>query len=256
MHPAKIVEKRATTSPDWFLDWAFEEVQRIAEGKNQYVLTARTTVDLNMQKPDRRGARLVPEATRAAASASTRGAIVAMETDGAVRAMVGGPDYGESQFNRATHARRQPGSSFKVYVYATALENGYTPDTVGARRLALLRPLASAELRRQPRRRRPHAAVDGAGQIAEHGRRRAVVRGRAREGHRDDAAPRHHRHPQDLLDGARRLRHHAARARGRRRRPSPTAARVPSPTPSSSCSTPRASSSTAASATSPSRRSS
>jgi penicillin-binding protein 1A len=53
-----------------------------------------------------------------------------METDGAVRAMVGGPDYGESQFNRATSARRQPGSSFKVYVYATALERGYKPTTV------------------------------------------------------------------------------------------------------------------------------
>ena len=48
------------------------------------------------------------------------GAIVVMETDGKVRAIVGGPDYGESQFNRATHAKRQPGSSFKVYVYATA----------------------------------------------------------------------------------------------------------------------------------------
>jgi penicillin-binding protein 1A len=46
-----------------------------------------------------------------------------------VRALTGGPDYGESQFNRATHARRQPGSSFKVYVYATALENGFTPTT-------------------------------------------------------------------------------------------------------------------------------
>src|SRR5690606_5661341 len=57
------------------------------------------------------------------------GALVAMETDGAVRALVGGPDYGESQFNRATKARRQPGSSFKVYVYATALENGYKPTT-------------------------------------------------------------------------------------------------------------------------------
>ena len=53
-----------------------------------------------------------------------------METDGKVRAITGGPDYGESQFNRATHAKRQPGSSFKVYVYATAMENGYTPDTV------------------------------------------------------------------------------------------------------------------------------
>lgn len=52
-----------------------------------------------------------------------------MERDGAVRALVGGRDYGESQFNRATHSLRQPGSSFKPYVYLTALENGYTPDT-------------------------------------------------------------------------------------------------------------------------------
>jgi len=53
-----------------------------------------------------------------------------METDGAVRAMVGGKDYGESQFNRAAHAYRQPGSSFKVYVYLTALENGFTPKSI------------------------------------------------------------------------------------------------------------------------------
>jgi penicillin-binding protein 1A len=53
-----------------------------------------------------------------------------MEPDGAVRALVGGKDYGESQFNRATHALRQPGSSFKGYVYLTALENGYKPTSV------------------------------------------------------------------------------------------------------------------------------
>jgi penicillin-binding protein 1A len=56
--------------------------------------------------------------------------MVVMEPDGAVRALVGGKDYGESQFNRATHAYRQPGSSFKPYVYLTALENGFKPTTV------------------------------------------------------------------------------------------------------------------------------
>jgi penicillin-binding protein 1A len=60
-----------------------------------------------------------------------QGAMIVMETDGAVRALVGGKDYGESQFNRATHAYRQPGSSFKPYVYLTAFETGkYTPNTV------------------------------------------------------------------------------------------------------------------------------
>ena len=53
-----------------------------------------------------------------------------MENDGAVRAMVGGRDYGLSQFNRATSALRQAGSSFKPYVYAAAMENGFTPESV------------------------------------------------------------------------------------------------------------------------------
>ena len=53
-----------------------------------------------------------------------------MEPDGAVRAVVGGLDYDDSQFNRATHAHRQPGSSFKLYVYATAFENGYNPRSI------------------------------------------------------------------------------------------------------------------------------
>ena len=129
LHPAQIVETRATTSPDWFLDWAFEEVQRLTEGKNQYVLTARTTVDLSLQKQaDEALVTFLKQRGRGLRMIS--GALVAMETDGAVRALVGGPDYGESQFNRATHARRQPGSSFKIYVYAAALENGYTPNTV------------------------------------------------------------------------------------------------------------------------------
>jgi penicillin-binding protein 1A len=115
LHPAKIVETRSTTSPDWFLDWAFEEVQRIAEGKNQYVLTARTTVDIPMQRQaDEALVSFLKQKGRGLRINS--GALVAMETDGAVRAMVGGPDYGESQFNRASHAKRQPGSSFTVYV--------------------------------------------------------------------------------------------------------------------------------------------
>lgn len=129
LHPARIVENRPMASPDWFLDWAFEEVQRLTAGKGQYVLTARTTVDLHLQK-------LAEETLTSAIRQQGRsshfnsGAMVILETDGMVRALVGGPDYGDSQFNRATHALRQPGSSFKVYVYATALENGYTPNTM------------------------------------------------------------------------------------------------------------------------------
>jgi penicillin-binding protein 1A len=127
IHPAVIVETRNPNSPDWFLDYAFEEVQRIAAGRGQYVLTARTTVDLNMQKATDEA--LLSGLKQYRGNRVTSGAIVLLETDGAVRALTGGPDYGESQFNRATHALRQPGSSFKIYVYATALENGFTPMT-------------------------------------------------------------------------------------------------------------------------------
>ena len=77
-----------------------------------------------------------------------------METDGAVRAMVGGKDYGESQFNRAAHAYRQPGSSFKPYVYLTALENWlHARHTVVSDGYVELRPLVAEELFRRLSRR-------------------------------------------------------------------------------------------------------
>src|SRR6266576_929486 len=59
-----------------------------------------------------------------------QGALVAMTPDGAVRALVGGRNYGESQFNRAVAAKRQPGSAFKPFVYLTAIEAGLTPETI------------------------------------------------------------------------------------------------------------------------------
>jgi penicillin-binding protein 1A len=61
---------------------------------------------------------------------ASQAAMVIMEPNGIVRAMVGGRDYGQSQFNRAIDAQRQPGSSFKPYVYITALEAGQTPNTI------------------------------------------------------------------------------------------------------------------------------
>jgi penicillin-binding protein 1A len=129
LNPAQIVEQQQSQSPDWFLDWAFEEVQRLADGKGHYVLTARVTVDLDMQRAAQEALVATLRATGRRANPFS-GAMVSMEPDGAVRALVGGLDYGESQFNRATNARRQPGSSFKLYVYATALENGYTPRSL------------------------------------------------------------------------------------------------------------------------------
>ncbi len=59
-----------------------------------------------------------------------QGALIAMTHNGAVRALVGGRNYSESQFNRAVTAKRQPGSAFKPFVYLTAIERGLTPDTL------------------------------------------------------------------------------------------------------------------------------
>jgi penicillin-binding protein 1A len=129
LNPARIVERGDSKTPDYFLDWAFEEVQRLMAGKPNHILVARTTVDLGLQKSAENA--LEDTVNKYGRSRNfDNGALVSMETDGAVRAMVGGKDYGESQFNRAAHAYRQPGSSFKSYVYLTALQNGFTPDTV------------------------------------------------------------------------------------------------------------------------------
>ncbi len=126
--PATPVARENTSSPDYFLDWAFEEVKRLVDGGNK-VLIARTTIDARLQDAAETA---VESSLRESGEAYDVGqaALVSMEPDGTVRAMVGGRDYGQSTFNRATRARRQPGSSFKPYVYATALENGYTPESI------------------------------------------------------------------------------------------------------------------------------
>ncbi len=61
---------------------------------------------------------------------ASQGALVSIDNTGAVRAMVGGVDYAASQFDRVTDAHRQPASSFKPFVYLSALEQGRTPDSV------------------------------------------------------------------------------------------------------------------------------
>jgi penicillin-binding protein 1A len=131
-NPATPVATQGTTAPDYYLDWAFNEVKKQAEEgafKGQRVLTVRTALDPGIQKQ----AESVVETILRQYGTQYRvhqAAAVFMEPEGAVRAMIGGRDYGTSQFNRATDAMRQPGSSFKTYVYATAMEHGRTPATI------------------------------------------------------------------------------------------------------------------------------
>ncbi|CAN5366659.1 penicillin-binding protein 1A [soil metagenome] len=128
-HPADVVEHAAASgSPDYFLDWAFNQVKNL-DLQGDRVLTVKTTVDLGMQHAAETA---VEDNLRQYGKTFNikQGAAVLVEPDGAVRAMVGGRDYGDSQFNRATDALRQPGSSFKVFTYATAMANGFTPKSI------------------------------------------------------------------------------------------------------------------------------
>lgn len=128
LHPAEIVDRGEQKSPDYFLDWAFDEVKKIAK-PGQHSLVAHTTFDANIQKAAEESVEFHLRQFGKEYNV-TEGAVVVIETNGAVRAIVGGRDYGASQFNRATKALRQTGSSFKPYVYATAMEHGFTPDSV------------------------------------------------------------------------------------------------------------------------------
>ena len=88
-----------------------------------------TTIDLGLQEAAE--ASLIGELREQGERFGVdQGAIVALRPDGAIKALVGGKDYAQSQFNRAVAARRQPGSAFKPFVYLAAIERGLTPDTV------------------------------------------------------------------------------------------------------------------------------
>ena len=131
--PATPVDRAREESPDWFLDYAFGEIRKLtASGKlgDNRVLTVRTSLDSNVQKHTEE---VIERNLREQGRQYhvKQSAMVVMEPDGAVRAIVGGRDYGASQFNRATDGSRQPGSSFKPYVYLTALMTGkFKPTTI------------------------------------------------------------------------------------------------------------------------------
>ncbi|HTO30847.1 MAG TPA: transglycosylase domain-containing protein [Pararhizobium sp.] len=128
LNPASVIDRAEVRAPDFFLDWAFDETRRIATPFAQHSLVVRTTIDMGLQQ----AAEESVESTLRQYGESYKvkqGAMVMIENGGPVRAMVGGRDYGESQFNRATKALRQPGSSFKVYTYTAAMETGLKPES-------------------------------------------------------------------------------------------------------------------------------
>ncbi|QDP20085.1 transglycosylase domain-containing protein [Sphingomonas xanthus] len=106
----------------YFADWVAPQAAQAFDADYGQIKVP-TTLDADLQRI----------AVRAVANASINGAqaaLVAMRPDGRVVAMVGGTNYGKSPFNRATQARRQPGSAFKLFVYLAALRAGYGPDSL------------------------------------------------------------------------------------------------------------------------------
>jgi len=121
------VAKAGRRAP-YFVDWILDQVRDYVGGRDTDLII-KTTLDLNLQSAAERSL-----AAALAASGAKRdvdeGAVIVMTPEGDVRAMVGGADYGDSQYNRVTLAQRQPGSAFKPIVYLAGLEAGVRPSDI------------------------------------------------------------------------------------------------------------------------------
>jgi penicillin-binding protein 1A len=128
MQPAQAIKAPGAGSVGYVADWVMDAVNDLV-GRVDQDIVVETTIDPTLQTAAETA--LVDELTKYGAKAGVgQGAMVALSPDGAVRALVGGKNYAESQFNRAVAAKRQPGSAFKPFVYLTAIERGLTPDTI------------------------------------------------------------------------------------------------------------------------------
>jgi penicillin-binding protein 1A len=119
----RIQQTSNQNSVRYFTDWALPQLDTLIDETSEPI-DVWTTLDPGMQV-------VADRAIQANAPKGAQGALVAIDRDGAVRAMIGGRDYVNSIYNRATQATRQPGSAFKLFVYLTALESGMKPtDTI------------------------------------------------------------------------------------------------------------------------------
>jgi penicillin-binding protein 1A len=133
-HPAAAVRfadwhvMRGDTGVEYAVDAALDQLPLLIGGTDGEIVIE-TAIDANLQ---RRAQQIVHALLSAEGGAldATQAALVLLDANGGIAAMVGGKSYAESQFNRALRARRQPGSAFKPFIYLTALESGLTPDSV------------------------------------------------------------------------------------------------------------------------------
>ena len=116
----KLKEDRSQNSVRYFTDWALPQLDLLLPETFEPI-EVWTTIDVGMQ-------RTADAAIKSNTPDGAQGALVSLDRDGAILAMVGGTDYVASNYNRATNAVRQPGSAWKLFVYLAALEAGYTPE--------------------------------------------------------------------------------------------------------------------------------
>ena len=112
----------------YYRDW-IDPLLNDVIGQQRDDFVVETTIDIAAQRAGDEAVNSVLE-EQGQARRISQAALLAMDDEGGVRAMIGGRDYDQSQFNRATQARRQPGSSFKYFIYLAAMENGLTPWSV------------------------------------------------------------------------------------------------------------------------------
>jgi penicillin-binding protein 1A len=128
-NPARIVDRTVQEARNYYLDTAADEAKKLVTIAGKLPgedLIVRTTLEPKLQETARKA--LLRHLRKDGKRLRVReGAIVVMKPDGAVVALIGGRDYDTSVFNRATQAKRQPGSAFKPFVYLAAVENGISP---------------------------------------------------------------------------------------------------------------------------------
>ncbi|MDB6182149.1 transglycosylase domain-containing protein [Paracoccus fistulariae] len=129
-HPAVLSQAAAARAGGYFADWVMETGPGFLTSETTEDVTIRTTFDQRIQRAAERALKRVFD-EKVAPGSKAEAAVVVMSADGAVRAMIGGRDTTvNGVFNRAIQAKRQTGSSFKPFVYAAALEAGYSPSTM------------------------------------------------------------------------------------------------------------------------------
>ena len=126
-HPVQVTRTLAGQHAQYFIDWIDGQVRELVGDAQNQDLIVETTLDLNINAAANAAVHAV--LARYPNAGAKQAALVALDGTGRVRALIGGRDYSDSQFNRAVDARRQAGSSFKPFVYITALEAGRTPET-------------------------------------------------------------------------------------------------------------------------------